>query len=199
MTIGDKCPYCGRELLSGYLQSARQIIWSQEEKSISFRADEDGDLVVSHGIWEGSFADCRYCADCGIFLLERPAQPPKFGERLRGKVRPPARRRHNGMRKDRTRRHAACGLVVCRVRSDVEAEERHVAVVHDIVLALRADEALLLSGGHAAAGFQVVERNDLGADEAALEVRVDLTSGLRRLRAACDRPGAALIAAARQE
>ena len=72
MTIGDKCPYCGRELLSGYLQSARQIIWSQEEKSISFRADEDGDLVVSHGIWEGSFADCRYCADCGIFLLERP-------------------------------------------------------------------------------------------------------------------------------
>ena len=59
MTIGDKCPYCGRELLSGYLQSARQIIWSQEEKSISFRADEEGDLVVSHGIWEGSFAVCR--------------------------------------------------------------------------------------------------------------------------------------------
>ena len=26
MTIGDKCPYCGRELFSGYLQSARQII-----------------------------------------------------------------------------------------------------------------------------------------------------------------------------
>lgn len=84
ITIGDKCPYCGRELFSGYLQSARQIIWSQEEKSISFRADEEGDLVVSHGIWNGSFADCRYCADCGIFLLERPAQPPKFGERLRG-------------------------------------------------------------------------------------------------------------------
>ena len=101
MTIGDKCPYCGRELLSGYLQSARQIIWSQEEKSISFRADEEGDLVVSHGVWEGSFADCQYCADCGIFLLERPTQPPK--------VWPPARR-HNGMRKDRTRRHAACGL-----------------------------------------------------------------------------------------
>ena len=45
MTIGDKCPYCGRELLSGYLQSARQIIWSQDEKSISFRADEDGDMI----------------------------------------------------------------------------------------------------------------------------------------------------------
>ena len=69
MKIGNICPYCGGELLSGYLQSARQIIWSQEEKSMSFRADEEGDLVVSHGIWEGSFA----------------VQPPKFGERLRGK------------------------------------------------------------------------------------------------------------------
>ena len=84
-------------------------------------------------------------------------------------------------------------------RSDVEAEERHVAVVHDIVLALGADEAFLLGDGHAAAGFQVVERDDLSADEAALEVRVDLAGGLRRLRAARDRPGAALIAAARQE
>ena len=84
-------------------------------------------------------------------------------------------------------------------RSDVEAEERHVAVVHDIVLALGADEAFLLGDGHAAAGFQVVERDDLSADKAALEVRVDLAGGLRRLRAARDRPGAALIAAARQE
>ena len=50
MKIGNICPYCVRELLSGYLQSARQIIWSQEEKSISFRADEEGDLVVSRGI-----------------------------------------------------------------------------------------------------------------------------------------------------
>ncbi|MFR6424775.1 MAG: PF20097 family protein [Oscillospiraceae bacterium] len=116
MTIGDKCPYCGRELLSGYLQSARQIIWSQEEKSISFRADEEGDLVVSHGIWEGSFADCRYCADCGIFLLERPTQPPKFGERLRGTF----GRLRGGTHGMRKRPHAALTrrvrVFICAVR-----------------------------------------------------------------------------------
>ena len=111
MTIGDKCPYCGRELLSGYLQSARQIIWSQEEKSISFRADEEGDLVVSHGIWEGSFADCRYCADCGIFLLERPTQR---------NIRPPARR-HNGMKQEKTARG------VCRARSQLVKRPRRVS------------------------------------------------------------------------
>ena len=129
MTIGDKCPYCGRELLSGYLQSARQIIWSQEEKSISFRADEDGDLVVSHGIWEGSFADCRYCADCGKYFSDEACETeitledtiikatghgaPRAAAEIRRaparEIRPPARRRHNGIRKDRTRRFAACG------------------------------------------------------------------------------------------
>lgn len=108
MTIGDKCPYCGRELLSGYLQSARQIIWSQEEKSISFRADEDGDLVVSHGIWEGS---CRLPVLCRLRHL--PAGAPRAAAEIRRaparEIRPPARRRHNGIRKDRTRRFAACG------------------------------------------------------------------------------------------
>ena len=105
MTIGDKCPYCGRELLSGYLQSARQIIWSQEEKSISFRADEEGDLVVSRGIWNGSFADCRYCADCGL-----PAGAPRAAAEIRRaparNVWPPARRRHNGIRNKKRPRAA---------------------------------------------------------------------------------------------
>ena len=114
MTIGDKCPYCGRELLSGYLQSARQIIWSQEEKSISFRADEEGDLVVSRGIWEGSFADCRYCADCGVFLLERPVQPPKFGERLRGTF----GRLRGGVTTEKDRaRHLPCAVTACQKAS----------------------------------------------------------------------------------
>ena len=30
MTIGDKCPYCGRELLSGYLQSARCLLYTSD-------------------------------------------------------------------------------------------------------------------------------------------------------------------------
>ena len=84
MTIGDKCPYCGGELRAGYLQSAPQVVGGQEGKGITFRADGGGRLVGRRGVWNGSFADCRYCADCGIFLLERPVQPPKFGERLRG-------------------------------------------------------------------------------------------------------------------
>ena len=108
MTIGDKCPYCGRELFSGYLQSARQIIWSQEEKSISFRADEEGDLVVSHGIWR-----------------RLPAGAPRAAAEIRRaparNVWPGARRRHNGIKQGKTARG------VCRARSQLVKRPRRVS------------------------------------------------------------------------
>lgn len=111
MKIGNICPYCGGELLSGYLQSARQIIWSQEEKSISFRADEEGDLVVSRGIWERQL--------CRLSILRRlrhfPAGAPRAAAEIRRaparKVWPGARRRHDGIKQGKTARG------VCRARS----------------------------------------------------------------------------------
>lgn len=116
MTIGDKCPYCGRELLSGYLQSARQIIWSQEEKSISFRADEEGDLVVSRGIWNGSFADCRYCATAASSCWSAPCShrnsASACAERLA--VRTAATQR-NKTGKDRARR-LPCAVICLQFR-----------------------------------------------------------------------------------
>ena len=81
----------------------------------------------------------------------------------------------------------------------VEAEVDDVAILHDVVLALDADLAFLAGGGDAAGGDEVVVVDDLGADEAALEVRVDLAGSFRCRRALDDGPGAALIRAGRQE
>ena len=85
-----------------------------------------------------------------------------------------------------------------RPKSDVEAEEDDVAVLHHVLLALAAHEALFLGGGHRAAGHQVVERDDLRADEAALKVAVDFAGGLRRFRTLRDRPCAHLGLAGRE-
>ena len=52
--------------------------------------------------------------------------------------------------------------------------------------------------GHRAGGDQVVVRDDLGLDEAALEVGVDDAGGLRGGRALADRPGARLLRAGGQ-
>lgn len=83
--------------------------------------------------------------------------------------------------------------------SHVEAEVDDVAILHDVVLALDADLAFLAGGGDAAGGDEVVVVDDLRADEAALEVRVNLAGGFRCRRALDDGPGAALIRAGCQE
>ena len=79
------------------------------------------------------------------------------------------------------------------VSSDIEAEVDHVAVLHHIVLALAAQQPLLLGGGHGAAGDHLGEVDGLGTDEAALDVGVDLAGGLRSLRTLDDGPRAALV------
>src|SRR5690606_5332798 len=78
-------------------------------------------------------------------------------------------------------------------RSDVEPELDHVTVLHDVVLALHPDLARRARRGHRTGLDQVVVRDDLGLDEAALEVAVDDTGRLRSGRALADRPGARLL------
>ena len=84
--------------------------------------------------------------------------------------------------------------------SDVEQELDHVAILYDVLLALGALQALGLDSGIIeVVGFQVAIADDAGADEAALEVAVDLTGSLRSLGALADGPGAALLFAVGQE
>src|SRR5690606_18707093 len=80
----------------------------------------------------------------------------------------------------------------------VKPEFDHVAVLHDVVLALQARLALGSGLGHGTGGDEVLERDDLGLDEALLEVGVDDTGRLGRLPALADRPGARLLGARRQ-
>ena len=77
----------------------------------------------------------------------------------------------------------------------IEQEVDNVAVLHDVLLALAAYQTLCLGGGHGAAGFHILEGDDLRPDEAPLKVGVNLAGGLGRLGALLDGPGAALVAA----
>src|SRR5262245_54618097 len=69
---------------------------------------------------------------------------------------------------------------------DVEPEVHDVALADDVVLALEAQLAGLLRALLTVERDVVVVGDDLGADEALLEVRVDLAGRLRR-----ERPGTA--------
>ncbi len=82
--------------------------------------------------------------------------------------------------------------------SVVEAELDDVAVLHDVVLALHAGLALRAGLGDRAGRDQVLEADDLGLDEALLEVGVDDAGRLRGRPALADRPGARLLGARRE-
>src|SRR5512144_2248737 len=73
-------------------------------------------------------------------------------------------------------------------RSDVEAEQHHVAIAHDIILALRPHHAFFPRALPAAVRHEVLVRHRFGANEAALEIRVDHSRGDWRCVAALDCP-----------
>ncbi len=73
----------------------------------------------------------------------------------------------------------------------------HVAFLHDVLFAFEAEQALLARSRIGASAGEVCVADDLGADEAALDVGVDRAGGLRGARAARDRPGAHLYFARR--
>src|ERR1700694_6127591 len=87
---------------------------------------------------------------------------------------------------------AAHRFAVRRVRgtqaSRREPEMDDVAVGDDVILALEPKLAGVARAGLAAERHVVLPGDDLGADEAALEIAVDDAGGLRRPRAARPRP-----------
>ena len=102
----------------------------------------------------------------------RPARPghhPAAGRRL---LPSRASRARAGWASGSRRAQQGVGTAV-EAPYDVEAEVGHVAVLHHVLLAFQAEQAGVAAGGHGLQADQVVAVDDLGADEAALDVGVD--------------------------
>src|SRR5271170_1657976 len=78
---------------------------------------------------------------------------------------------------------------------DVEPKVHHVALAHDVLLALEPQPARLFGAGFALVRHEIVVTDDLGANEPVLEVGVDDTRGLWRSRTDAHRPCAHFLGA----
>jgi len=56
-----KCPFCGSDMQSGFLQSGQNFHWGPERDERTFR--------VSKGFWNGCWAEGFFCKDCGKIIL----------------------------------------------------------------------------------------------------------------------------------
>src|SRR5215831_11250715 len=74
--------------------------------------------------------------------------------------------------------------------SNIEAEQHHVAVLHDVLLALGSHDALFARALPSVVLHEIIIAHRLGADEPALEIGVDYARRHRRRVAAMDRPRA---------
>ena len=64
------CPYFGKPMQKGYLQSGKPIIWSQEKKKGFYLPLEQGDIAVSRGFWRICIAESWFCADCKKLITQ---------------------------------------------------------------------------------------------------------------------------------
>ena len=58
------CPYCGKEMEHGCVQSARPVLYSPRKKKVFFTASEPEEFYLTDGVWNGSFVGADYCKDC---------------------------------------------------------------------------------------------------------------------------------------
>ena len=64
-----KCPYCGKEMEKGYVQSARPVIWSRNKKKLLFTATAADDFTISEGYLNGCFAEAYHCSKCKKIVI----------------------------------------------------------------------------------------------------------------------------------
>lgn len=64
------CPWCGREMEEGFLQSSRKVIFSEEVKDTLVLALREGDVTLTKHFWSTPRAPARHCARCKRVVVE---------------------------------------------------------------------------------------------------------------------------------
>lgn len=65
-----KCPYCGEEMIRGYLMSSRDITFAVDNLTKVFRIKKSDDLELSKGSGEIPHCEAYRCSSCKKILID---------------------------------------------------------------------------------------------------------------------------------
>ena len=68
-----KCPFCGKEMTSGVVQSARHVFFTAKPHNLFFRPNlfgGDADIVLTSDNWTKPTCAANYCADCRKVIID---------------------------------------------------------------------------------------------------------------------------------
>ena len=64
-----KCPYCGTEMERGYVQSMREIIYSENLHTSRIMIPKKDDIKLTNGFWAPAMCMASRCAACRKIIL----------------------------------------------------------------------------------------------------------------------------------
>ena len=65
-----KCPYCGEEMIRGYLMSSRDITFAVDNVTKVFRIKQSDDLELSKGSGGIPHCEAYRCSSCKKILID---------------------------------------------------------------------------------------------------------------------------------
>ena len=64
-----KCPYCGTEMETGYVQSMKEIIYSADLHTGRIMIPKKDDIKLTYDPWSPAACKASRCAACRKFIL----------------------------------------------------------------------------------------------------------------------------------
>ena len=63
------CPFCGKKMISGFVQSGREVFFTEKRHKYWFRADEEEILLTQHNL-TGPTGVAYHCPDCKKVIID---------------------------------------------------------------------------------------------------------------------------------
>lgn len=64
------CPYCGKEMKTGFLQAASNILFSEKKHILHMRPSNEQDILLARQSMYPAAVTAHYCEDCHKFIIE---------------------------------------------------------------------------------------------------------------------------------
>jgi len=67
-----KCPFCGKEMTRGVVQSAREVFFTTKPHKAFFTANlfRRGEILLTEDNWTKPTCAASYCADCKKVIID---------------------------------------------------------------------------------------------------------------------------------
>ncbi len=69
------CPYCSRPMVSGYVQAAREVYFTEVEHTYLFKAKKNKDVLLTHDNWTAPTCRANLCPDCKKVIIDYESNP----------------------------------------------------------------------------------------------------------------------------